>query len=117
MNSRLIFRISAIVEIGTGVALLVAPLLTIDLLFGGELGPVGIAVARVLGVGLLSVGVAAWGGIGVYKMPPHMFHDNDEAHGAAVDYLTPLDFDAMSAHKKELVAYATEGLKAIDGIK
>ncbi len=24
--------------------------------------------------------------VGVYKMPPHMFHDNDEAHGAAVDY-------------------------------
>ncbi len=60
MNTRLLFRVSAIIEVLTGIALLVAPLLVIGLLLGDGLGPIGIAVARVLGIGLLSVGVAAW---------------------------------------------------------
>ncbi|MHC4227618.1 MAG: hypothetical protein ACYSW0_09345 [Planctomycetota bacterium] len=60
MNARLLFNLSAIVEILTGLALLVAPLFVIGLLLGDGLGPVGIAVARVLGIGLLSVGIAGW---------------------------------------------------------
>jgi len=60
MNTRLLFNASAIVEISTGLALLVAPLFVIGLLLGDGLGPIGVAVARVLGIGLLSVGVAAW---------------------------------------------------------
>ena len=60
MNTRLLFKTSAIVEILTGLALLVAPLFVIELLLGDGLGPVGVAVTRVLGIGLLSVGVAAW---------------------------------------------------------
>lgn len=60
MNSRLLFKTSAIVEILTGLALLVVPSLVIELLLGEGLGQTGVAVARVLGVGLLSVGVAAW---------------------------------------------------------
>jgi len=60
MNARLLFRASAIVEILTGLALLVAPTLIIGLLLGDGLGATGVAVARVLGIGLLSIGVAAW---------------------------------------------------------
>ena len=60
MNTRLLFRASAIVEVLTGVALLAAPLFVIGLLLGDGLGPIGIAVTRVLGIGLLSVGVAGW---------------------------------------------------------
>jgi hypothetical protein len=60
MNTRLLFNSSAIVEVLTGLALLAAPLLVIELLLGDGLGPTGVAVARVLGVGLLSVGVAGW---------------------------------------------------------
>ena len=60
MNTRLLFNASAIVEVLTGLALLVAPLYVIGLLLGDGLGPIGIAVARVLGVGLLSLGVAGW---------------------------------------------------------
>jgi len=60
MNSRLLFKTSAIVEILTGLAMLVAPSLVIELLLGDGLSSTGVAVARVLGVGLLSVGVAAW---------------------------------------------------------
>ncbi len=60
MNTGLLFRASAIAEVLTGLALLVAPLFVIGLLLGEGLGPTGVAVARVLGIGLLSVGVAGW---------------------------------------------------------
>ena len=60
MNTRLLFRASAIVEVLTGLALLAAPLFVIGLLLGEGLGSTGVAVARVLGIGLLSVGVAGW---------------------------------------------------------
>ncbi len=60
MNTSVLFKTSAIVEVLTGVALLVAPLFVIGLLLGDGLGATGVAVTRVLGIGLLSVGVAAW---------------------------------------------------------
>ena len=60
MNARLLFKASAIIEVLTGLAFLVAPTLIIGLLLGDGLGATGVAVARVLGIGLLSVGVAAW---------------------------------------------------------
>ena len=60
MNERLLFKTSAIVEVLTGLALLVAPLFVIELLLGDGLSATGVAVARVLGIGLLSIGVAAW---------------------------------------------------------
>jgi hypothetical protein len=60
MNERLLFKASAIVEILTGLAFLAAPILFVGLLLGSGLGPTGVAVARVLGIGLLSLGVAGW---------------------------------------------------------
>ncbi len=60
MNTRLLFNASAIIEILTGVALLVVPFLVIGLLLGDGLSSTGVAVTRMLGVGLLSVGVAGW---------------------------------------------------------
>jgi hypothetical protein len=51
MNERLLFKASAIVEVLTGLALLVAPQFVIGLLLGDGLGAIGIAVARVLGSG------------------------------------------------------------------
>ena len=48
------------VEVLTGLALLVAPTLVVGLLLGDGVGPIGVAVARVLGIGLLSIGVAGW---------------------------------------------------------
>ena len=48
------------VEVLTGLALLVAPTLVVGLLLGDGVGSVGVAVARVLGIGLLSIGVAGW---------------------------------------------------------
>lgn len=43
-----------------GLASLAAPQFVIGLLLGDGLGPTGVAVTRVLGIGLLSVGVAGW---------------------------------------------------------
>ncbi len=60
MNTGLLFKTAAIAEVLTGLALLVAPLYVIGLLLGEGLGSTGVAVARVLGIGLLSVGVAGW---------------------------------------------------------
>lgn len=60
MNARLLFKTSAIVEILTGLALLVTPSLVVVLLLGEGVSPIGIAVAQILGIGLLSVGVAGW---------------------------------------------------------
>ena len=60
MNNRLLFKASAIVEILAGLAFLAAPNLVVGLLLGAGLDPIGVAVARVLGFGLLSLGVAGW---------------------------------------------------------
>ena len=58
-NTKPLFRIPVVIEIMTGLAMLVAPKLIVGLLFGEGVSPIGIAVARVLGIAWLSVGVAA----------------------------------------------------------
>ena len=60
MNTRLLFKASAVTELLTGLALLVAPLIVIRLLLGDGLEATGVAVARVLGLGLCSLGISAW---------------------------------------------------------
>jgi hypothetical protein len=49
--------IAAVVEVATGVALLIVPSLVGRLLFGEELTGIVIPVARVLGIALLALGV------------------------------------------------------------
>lgn len=58
--TKIIVAISSAIEAITGVALLVAPALFGGLLLGVGLSSSGIAVARVTGLGLLSLGVACW---------------------------------------------------------
>ena len=60
MNTRLLFNVSAAIEILTGIGMLVVPAFLIGLLLGDGLAPIGIAVTRVLGIGLLSLGIAGW---------------------------------------------------------
>ncbi len=60
MSSRLLFNASAITEVLVGVALLAAPADVIGLLLGDGLSQTGVGVARVLGIGLFSLGIAAW---------------------------------------------------------
>lgn len=60
MNTRLLFSFSAAIEGLTGLAMLAVPAIVIGLLLGDGLGQTGAAVTRVLGIALISVGVAGW---------------------------------------------------------
>jgi len=51
---------ASVVEIGTGLAVIVVPNLVVTLLLGGEVSGVGIPVARCFGVALLALGLACW---------------------------------------------------------
>jgi hypothetical protein len=58
MHRSLIF--ATIVEIATGLALLIIPSLVAELLLGQELGGVAIPVAQVAGIALVGLGIACW---------------------------------------------------------
>ena len=58
MNTRLLFNTSAVIEMLTGVTMLVVPSMIISLLLGEGVNPIGIAVVQILGIGLLSLGIA-----------------------------------------------------------
>src|SRR5271165_5847753 len=60
MNKPLAF--AAMAEAATGVALIVVPSLVAGLLLGAEPSGVGIALGRVAGMSLLSLGIACWPG-------------------------------------------------------
>lgn len=61
MNKPLAF--AALAEAATGVALIVAPSLVGQLLLGTELSGVAVAVGRVAGISLMSLGIACWPGM------------------------------------------------------
>jgi Kef-type K+ transport system membrane component KefB len=53
--------VTAVIELGAGLALLCLPSMTVALLLGSPLDtPTALTVARVGGAGLLSLGVACW---------------------------------------------------------
>ena len=54
--------VAAILEAATGLALVVAPSLVAELLLGGQLAGIPMAVARVAGIALIALGVACWPG-------------------------------------------------------
>lgn len=53
-----LLKITAIIEVITGLALLVVPSLVGQVLFGAELAGVAIPVARVAGIALIALGIA-----------------------------------------------------------
>jgi len=55
-----VLAVAAAAEMGTGVLLLVYPPIVVRLLLGAEVAGAGIAVSRVAGMSLLSLGVACW---------------------------------------------------------
>ena len=59
---RSVLVVAAVVEIETGLALLVAPALVGQLLLGVDLAGLAATVARVAGVALIGLGVACWPG-------------------------------------------------------
>jgi hypothetical protein len=65
---RKLLPLAAVVEVATGVALLVVPLLVGRLLLGAELAGVSIPVARVAAIALIALGVGCWPGPGMVGM-------------------------------------------------
>jgi hypothetical protein len=55
-----VFAFASIVEFGTGIAVIIGPVLIVRLLLGEEVAGVGVAVARCFGVALFSLGLACW---------------------------------------------------------
>jgi len=52
--------VAAIIEAATGIALMIHPLLVVVLLLGASVSGAGIALGRVAGFALLSLGLACW---------------------------------------------------------
>ena len=66
MKKALMF--AAVAEFATGLGLLIVPSLVSQLLLGETVTGVGIAVARVAGLGLIGLGIACWPGPPVLGM-------------------------------------------------
>ena len=57
-----LLKFTSIVEIGTGLALLIDPAIVIRLLLGADIDGTGILLGRCFGITLLALGVACWPG-------------------------------------------------------
>lgn len=57
---KLLLKLTAIIEVPTGLGLVAVPAIVVRLLLGGELLGAGIPLGRVAGVALLALGVASW---------------------------------------------------------
>jgi len=55
-----LLSLTAIIELGAGLALLAVPAVVVRLLLGGEISGAGIPLGRVAGTALLALGVACW---------------------------------------------------------
>jgi len=60
MTSTRFFAVTAGMEVGAGLALIVAPALVIRLLFGPSEIQTGVAIGRLAGAALVSLGAACW---------------------------------------------------------
>ncbi len=61
-QQRKILAFAAVVEIGTGLGLAVAPAIIVVLLVGAELSGVGLVLGRCFGITLVALGLACWPG-------------------------------------------------------
>jgi hypothetical protein len=60
MTAKTLATMSAVVETSTGAALIASPSFVVHLLIGATLSDSGVAIGRVCGFGLLSLGLACW---------------------------------------------------------
>ena len=57
---RKILAFAAVVEVGTGFVLMIAPALVVTLLLGAEVSATGTLLGRCFGIALLALGLACW---------------------------------------------------------
>src|SRR5205814_5416884 len=55
-----VLTVAAVLEVATGMALLIVPSLVIKLLFGAHIPGIGLVTSQFAGLALLSLGVACW---------------------------------------------------------
>jgi hypothetical protein len=55
-----LLKLASVIEAATGIALMIHPLLVVVLLLGASVSGAGIALGRVAGFALLSLGLACW---------------------------------------------------------
>jgi hypothetical protein len=60
MNTKMVLTASAAIEGATGAALIIIPEIVSRVLLGVELNSAGVALARVAGLGFLSLAIACW---------------------------------------------------------
>lgn len=60
MTTKTVVKLSAAIEVLTGIALILTPSLVATMLLGVGLNGSGIAVARLTGIALLSLAIACW---------------------------------------------------------
>ena len=59
-DTRLTLAFAAVVEVGTGLALVIHPALVVGLLLGADVSGVGTLLGRCFGIALLALGLACW---------------------------------------------------------
>jgi Ca2+/Na+ antiporter len=57
---RKILAFAAVVEVGTGLVLMIDPAIVVTLLLGAEVSGVGMLLGRCFGIALLALGLACW---------------------------------------------------------
>jgi hypothetical protein len=60
MTTKTLVTVSAVIEIVTGLVLIADPVLVARVLLDADLSSSGVAVGRLCGIGLLSLGLAGW---------------------------------------------------------
>ena len=60
MTASTFVRVSAAIEAATGIALIADPGLVVQILLGASVAEPGVAIGRLCGFGLLSLGLACW---------------------------------------------------------
>jgi hypothetical protein len=60
IETRLLILVSAVLETGTGLALLLVPRFVVRILLGAALVGPGVATSRLCGIALISLGPASW---------------------------------------------------------
>jgi hypothetical protein len=95
--SKTLLQVSAAVEVGAGVALILVPSAIVDLLIGGMLdSPAALAVARLAGAALVTLGLICW------------FASRDSASRAAAGVVAALAF--YNAAAVGVLLYARFGM-------